>query len=149
MHCNTEPHTKPRDDITRVETTITTPDSKWSPKGQRMQGPWKHRRRNCSESAEGNVASSLCWGWKQTQTETEVFVRHQRPLVGHINRSVCLNSAPCIPSGYLWLEIEVGCHHGVRASVCVALCVSAWKRTSDKCAAWVATSFANTRGKPT
>lgn len=61
---------------------------------------------------------------KAPQTETEVFVRHQCPLVGHINCSVCLNPAPCIPSGYLWLEIEVGCQHSVRVRASVWLFVS-------------------------
>lgn len=104
------------------------PDNKRRHWGPKIKGLWNHIRRKCRASAEGNVASSICWGWKRTQTEaeaeTEVFVRHQCPLVGHINCSVCLNAAPCIPPGYLRLDIEVGCHHGVRARTSVWLFVS-------------------------
>lgn len=74
VHCDNEPHTTPHGDIIRVKMTIKAPDNEWKHKIKEF---WNHIRRKCRESDERNVASSIWLGWKHTQTETEVFVRHE------------------------------------------------------------------------
>lgn len=64
---------------------------------------------------------------RRRQSSLCVINSDQCPAVRHINRSVCLNSTHHIPSGYLWLKIEVRCHHSVCVcvwgEVCASVCV--------------------------